>query len=424
MRIRVSINLLALLALISFSGCQALQSQLGENSLFGKKAGFGINRGNSIDPDELLDPLGARNSNRLLLEDLAPSQIATTIATKTTRGNNREKADIAFQNGQELYQQALNTMENDPSGSGHQPLFERAANQFRLAGANLPDSALEQDALFYEGEAYFFADRYVQSNRAFEKLIAKYSGTRYLDDAESKRFAIAQYWQELVRDGNSWVPNIKFNDPSRPTMNVKGEARRILHRIRVDDPTGKLSDDATMALANAYFEDQNYLDAADTYEDLRRNYPGSKHVFHATLFELKARMQSYHGESYDAEPIEKADKLLQMLVNQFPQQSAEEEEYIKKEASMIRHLLAQREYSTGQYYERRGENRAASILYEKVARNFDDTTYADQVQNKLADLKDKPPVPEQRAKAFVDLFSNPNDKPLIAAGDNERKIFR
>ena len=424
MRIQVFIHTITMLFLLSLCGCQTLQSKLGENSLFGKKAGFGINRANSIDPDELLDPMGARNTNRLLLEDLSPGQIATTIAAKTSRGNDRGKADHHYRQGQQLYQQALQEMEASPSGSAHQDTFEQAANQFRLAAANLPDSALEQDALFYEGESYFFADRYVQSNRAFEKLIAKYSGTRYLDDAESKRFAIAQYWQELIRDRNPWIPNIKFNDPSRPTMNVKGEARRILHRIRVDDPTGKLSDDATMALANAYFQDQLYMDAADTYEDLRRNYPGSKHVFHATLFELKSRMQSYHGDSYDAEPIEKADKLLQMLVNQFPQQSAEEEEYLRKEASTIRHLLAQREFSMGQYYERRGENRAAAIMYEKVARNFDDTAYVDQIQAKLADLKGKPPVPEQKAQFLVDLLSTPDEKPLIAAGDNERKIFR
>jgi outer membrane assembly lipoprotein YfiO len=411
-----------LLVLASLTGCQAFQSKLGKTSLLGKPLAKGLNRGNSIDPDELMDPLGARNTNRLVMQDLGPGQIRTTFATKTARVD-RGKADSSYQKGQQLYQQALQTMENDPSGSGHKRMFEESANQFRMAGAFMPDSALEQDALFYEGESYFFADRYVQSNRAFEKLIAKYSGTRYLDDAESKRFAIAQYWQELVRQNNGWMPNVNVNDPSRPAMNVKGEARRILHRIRVDDPTGKLSDDATMALANAYFADKHYLDAADTYEDLRRNYPGSKHVFHATLFELKARMQSYHGDSYDSEPIEKADKLLQMLVNQFPQQSADEEEYLKKEASTIRHLMAQREFSMGQYYEKRGENRAAAMAYQRVARDFGDTTYTDQIEERLASVQGKPPVPEQRAKALVEFLSN-DEKPLIASGDTEGKIFR
>lgn len=425
MRFWVSLNIVTILVLISLTGCQSLTSNLGgKNSLFGKNKGLGINRANSLDPDELMDPLGARNSDRVLLEDLGPGQLRTTLATKFSRGNNEAKADQAFQRGHQLYEQALSEMENSPNGNGHRKTFENAANQFRIAAANLPDSALEQDALFFEGESYFFADRYVQSNRAFEKLISRYSGTRYLDNAESRRFAIAQYWHELIRDRNPWLPDIALNDPSRPAMNIKGEARRILHRIRVDDPTGKLSDDATMALGNAYFEDGRYFDAADTYEDLRRNYPGSKHVFHATLFELKSRMQSYNGESYDSQPIEKADKLLQTLVNQFPQQSADEEEYLKKEATTIRHLLAQRDYSMGQYYERRGENRAAQMMYQQVAQNFGDTQYVDQVEEKLAGLRDKPPVPEQKAQWLVDLLSTPDEKPLIATGDNERKIFR
>ena len=46
--------------------------------------------------------------------------------------------------------------------------------------------------------------------------------------------------------------------------------------MRIDDPTGKLADDATIALANAYFEQERYLDAADTYEDLRVNFPSSQ----------------------------------------------------------------------------------------------------------------------------------------------------
>ena len=178
MRTSVSIQQLTLTVLVLFSltGCQAIQSKLSEASLFGKNNGLGINRANQIDPDELLDPMGARNVNRLVLEDLSPGQIATTFAARSAKGNDRGKADTAYREGQQLYHQALQELENNPSGSGHQAIFEKAANQFRLAAANLPDSALEQDALFYEGEAYFFADRYVQSNRAFEKLIAKYSG--------------------------------------------------------------------------------------------------------------------------------------------------------------------------------------------------------------------------------------------------------
>ncbi len=387
MRFWIAINLLTTLTLVVSTGCQSLNTGGGKSSLFGKRPGLGINRANEIDPDELLDPLGARNTNRLVLDDLGPGQIATTLATRTIFKNNPEKANEAFQLGQDYYEQGLAEMEANPDGDSKQ-VFDKAANQFRIAAANMPDSALEQDALFFEGESYFFADRYVQANRAFEKLIARYSGTRYLDQAEARRFAIAQYWHELIRNHDGWLPNIALADPSRPKLNMKGEARRILHRIRVDDPTGKLSDDATMALANAYFEDKRYFDAADTYEDLRINYPGSKHVFHAMLFEIKSRMQSYQGESYDEEPLLKADNVLQMLVNQFPDKAREEEEYLKNEAGMIRHMLAQRDYSMGQYYERRGENRAAQIVYQRVRENFNDTGFGEEVETRLAGLED------------------------------------
>ena len=399
------------------SGCQAFKSRQGKGpGIFGKPEWVAERKDSheEIDSDELLDPLGARHSNRLVLGDLAPGQIGTTLATRSGRSD-EEKANKAFKKGNELYHEALASMDANPTGNSHQKMFVNAANQFRVAAANWHDSSLEQDALFFEGESFFFADHYVQSNRAFEGLIARYSGTRYLDKAESRRFAISQYWLEKSRESSGWVPNIAVADPSRPAINMKQEAKRILHRIRVDDPTGKLADDATMALGNAYFESGDYYDAATTYEDLRTNYPGSKHAFHATLFELKSRMQSYYGDSYDVEPLEKADELLTTLVNRFPEQSREEEEYLRVEAGAVRNLMAQRDYSLGQYYEGRGENRAAQILYQQVASEFDDTNFSERVDTRLAGLKGKLAEPSQKAGWLVDFLSEPDDTPTVAA---------
>ena len=414
------------LGVLVFSGCQPLKKFGG---IFGKPRfiaeladgrDLAGDRGR-VDSDELLDPLGARNANRLVLGDLAPSQIATTLATRSANSD-EGKANAAFKNGNDLYQQALVAMDANPTGNTHQKMFVNAANQFRIAAANWYDSALEQDALYFEGESFFFADHYVQANRAFESLIANYSGTRYLDKAESRRFAIAQHWLERSREASGWVPNIAIRDPSRPAINMKQEAKRILHRIRVDDPTGKLADDATMALANAYFEAGDYYDASSTYEDLRTNYPGSKHAFHATLFELKSRMQSYYGDSYDAEPLEKADELLGVLVNQYPQESKEEEEYLRMEASSVRNLMAQRGYSLGEYYERRGENRAAQIMYQQVAKEYDDTNFVDQIDVRLAELEGKPAEPGQPAKWLVDALSEPDNTPVVAAAPQDTII--
>ncbi len=397
-------------------GCQSFTGGNGKN-VFGKK-GPGRN-GLMPESSELLDPLGARNPERMILQDLAPGQIGTTFKTMGFKKVDQDAAKAAYEAGQQLYQQALQLRDSDPEDKTHLELLEDAANQFRLAGHKWPDSAVHQDALFFQGESYFFCNRYVQANRAYEALIAQYSGSRYFDRAEERRFSIARYWLGRAREEKG-VKSVAPGDPSRPATGMAGEARRILHRIRLDDPTGKLADDATMQLAAAFMEARLFQDAADAFEDLRRSYPGSPHMYNAHLFELKCRMNCYYGRSYEAEPLVKADQLLRQIVQQFPNQATDQEEYLAKEASRIRHMLAEREYSMGEYYENRGENRAAQLVYQDVREKFPDTEYASAVDGRIEAVSDGPPLPPQQAQWLVDLFPKSEAaKPLIAAGDRE-----
>ena len=409
----IYLTLIALMVPLS-SGCTSFRRTLSNISVPGLKP----NR--SVDPDEILDPLGARDSNRLLLDDLSPSQFATTLKTRTS-GPDQAAAERYYAQGQQQYNQGIAQLDAEPTGEAHKETFAQAANSFRLAAASWPDSQIEEDSNYFEGEAYFFADRYVQSNRAFEKLVANYSGSKYLDLAQNRRYAIAIYWLQLSENGAA----ISFNDSKRPTMKLAAEARRVLHRIRIDDPTGKLADDATIALGQAFMQAQSYYEAADTFEDLRRNYPGSKHQFKAHMLELQARLEGYQGPSYDGTPLKKADEILTTIVKQFPKQAEEELPYIKKQATLIRNQIAERDYRTGQYFESRGENLAAKMSYDKVAKQFQDTELAKTIQQRIAEVAKKPPKPEQHAQWLVDLFPNPADeKPVILAGNNESNLKR
>ncbi len=404
------------------AGCQSPASK---RKLFPNMPVMGKGRTSALDKEaDPLDPMGPRNVNRLVFHDLSPGQISNTMKTRGRHKIDQSAAQEAFDEGQRLYRQALATLEaGDPRGEA-KSLFDEAAKKFQFAASRWPDSALEQDALFYEGESQFFADRYVQANRAFEKLITVYSGTRYMDKVQARRFAIAQYWLSLARAHSTWTPNVNFFDPSRPGYSLAAEARRLFHRIRLEDPTGKLADDATMALANAYFEAALYQDAADTYEDLRRTYPGSTFYYQASMMELKSRLNSYYGKSYDSSPLVKADALLKQLVVQFPNLPDQDREVLSREAAEVRHLLAERDFALGEYYERRGENRAAGFMFQEVAKNYGDTQLANKAQERLAVVRDKDPLPPERAQWLVELFPKSEaSKPLIAAGDKE-SIFR
>jgi outer membrane protein assembly factor BamD (BamD/ComL family) len=87
-------------------------------------------------------------------------------------------------------------------------------------------------------------------------------------------------------------------------------------------------------------------------------------------------------------------------------------------------MMAERDLSMARYYEKRGENRAAAIYYEQVAKNFADTPLAEQANARVAELATKDPVPKPKAAWLNKVFPDASAvKPLIAAGDNET-IFK
>ena len=57
---------------------------------------------------------------------------------------------------------------------------------------------------------------------------------------------IAQYWIELESASESPLLGLNMTDKQRPWADTFGNAVRIYNRMRLDDPTGKLADDATI----------------------------------------------------------------------------------------------------------------------------------------------------------------------------------
>jgi len=171
-----------------------------------------------------------------------PEQFENSWKTLIGKGVNPQKARELYVEAEGKYQEALRA-ESDQK----QDAFAQAAKQFTEASERWPDSALEEDAMFMAGEAYFFADMYPKSNEEWEKLLKKYSNSKHLDAIESRRFAIAQFWLDLHNKDPESFWEFNWMDPTRPTRDTFGNSVRVYDRIRLDDPTGKLADDATLA---------------------------------------------------------------------------------------------------------------------------------------------------------------------------------
>jgi len=342
-----------------------------------------------------------------------PQQLESSWKTLIGKGVDPQKARELYVDGEEMYQRALQA-ESDQRPD----LFAQAAKQFKEAADRWPDSALEEDAMFMSGEAYFFADMYPKANDSWERLLKKYPNSKHLDPIESRRFSIAQFWLDLHHESPESFWAFNLTDSSLPTRDTFGNAVRVFDRIRLDDPTGKLADDATLAAGNAYFAKQRYLDADNFYTDLRKTFPGSEHQYRAHLLGLKSKLLSYQGTEYSGVPLDEAEKLIKQIQRQFPQQAAQEREYLTRAYAEVRFKKAEREWKLAQYYDRRGEYGAARFHYGILAGDYSETPFAGQAKSRLGEVADKPAVPPQRLQWLVEAFpKEQHSKPLIATSD-------
>src|SRR5262245_42456645 len=311
--------------------------------------------------------------------DLNPDKLGKTVKKLTGQGPNRDIAKQTFREADDLFRQALAA---EPGHRG--TIFALAAPKYAAAAERWPDSALAMDALFASGESYFFADDYPQANTQYEKLIKAFPNNRYLDAVDQRRFLIARYWLALNHERPEPIFYYNWFNRARPWRDARGNGLRIFDKIRIDDPTGRLADDATLAAGNEHFAAGKFYKADEYYSDLRKAYPTSEHQFLAHFVGLKAKLNCYQGPEYAGTCLDEAEKLVKQIRRQFPQEAEREREYLDRAAAEVRYLKAQRLMFLAGYYDQRRQYGSAQHYYDEVVREYHDTPLAQRAGDRIA----------------------------------------
>ena len=358
----------------------------------------------STAPETDVDPRGD-------LGALGPASLLGAVRRISGQTPNRERAQNLYREGQTAFREAFT-----PNVGDKILQLSDAATKYEEAAQAWPDSALEEDALFKIAECHYFADRYPSATDAYAKLISAYTNTRHLDLVDARRFEVAWYWLQLHEaDPKRFIqPNV--TDRTRPRFDTFGNAIKLFDQIRIDDPTGKLADDATMAAANAYFEKGKYRRADELYTDLREVFPSSEHQFQAHLLGLKCKLLEYQGPDYDKLPLEEAENLVLAIQRLFPQENMAHREYIERAHGEVRAQMAERDLHMARYYERRGEVVGASHYYGLVLNNYPSTKLAQVARQRLAQIGNQADASE-RFSWIRNLFSYPDPNNVMLASD-------
>ena len=344
-----------------------------------------------------------KDDSEALFEGLpSAADLAEDARTFIGQGPNAEIAERLYREADELFQQKK---------------YSAAASRFKKAATRWPDSALEEDALFMQGESHFFDDDYPAASDSYANLLEKYDNSRHLERVVARQFAIGRYWLDLARseDQLNYVPNV--TDGTRPFWDRKGNALAVLESVWLNDPTGPLADDSILATANQHFISGRYADADRYYKHLREDYPKGVHLPVAYLLGIQAKLGMYQGPAYDDAPLAGAQELIEQALLQFPDQLADERERLLETRARLLALQAERNWFMGEYFARRDQFRAARSYYEQVVETAPESELAQQSRSRLQEYADEPDVPENRFQWLVNLFPESSSTPLPAGGD-------
>lgn len=360
---------------------------------------------------------GEDDDSRLTWSDFNVDNLGSTAKKLAGQGPNRELAKTLFLEADDLFRQAMRA---GPNQRAH--LFELAAPKYAAAADRWPDSQLAMDGRFMAAESYFFADNYHQAGLAYEKLVKEFPNNRYMDQVDQRRFLMARFWVDINRNEPEPFYYFNWTSNARPWRDARGHGLRVFNKICIDDPTGRLADDATLAAANEYFASGEYEKADEKYADLRQAYPSSEHQFNAHFLGLKAKLLCYQGPAYGGTLLDEAEKLVKQIRRQFPQEAERERDFLDRAAAEIRFRQAERLAYLGNYHDRRSEYRAAQHYYSQVVRDYNDTPLAQRSQERIGQIAGLPAVPPQQAQFLVNLLPESDKiKPLIAASQKAQQ---
>lgn len=312
-------------------------------------------------------------------EALKPNNLERSFRKLIGRDPNENVARTAYGEAEALFAQQQ---------------YAEAAKKFETAADRWPDSPLEEDALFMAGESYFLSDQYYRASNTYTRLLKKYENSRHLDKIMARHFSVGRYWDEVSQVVYDYAPNV--TDKTRPWLDPQGNAVAVYESIRLNDPTGPLADDAVMAAANAHFLNNRFEDAAYHYDLVRTEYPKSEHQRQAHLLALQSHLRAYQGPQYDAAPLKAAEKIVDDTLRLYGRELGEERTRLEQTRREIREERARRDFETAEYYRKLGFNGSARYYYQQLAKNFADTSYAEQSRAQLAALHGLPDEPPDR----------------------------
>ncbi|MBT1072639.1 outer membrane protein assembly factor BamD [Pelotalea chapellei] len=170
----------------------------------------------------------------------------------------------------------------------------------------------------------------------------------------------------LYKDGEEFYQSGKYED-----------AIAQWKKVRESYQSPELTTRAELGIADAYFLNKDYIEAAAAYEDFRKLHPRHEKAEYALYHQALSHYYQVSRIDTDQTPVKNALAVFEAYLSQYP--SGEFLQQVREKAGDCRDKQLQYEIYVGKFYLNQGKFPAAIGRFEEALKMFPDLPRRDEV---------------------------------------------
>lgn len=255
---------------------------------------------------------------------------------------------------------------------------DAAKKAFGQLKKNFPKAFGQDFDLFVKAELLYCQDYFSKAILTYEKLLNKYPQSKFYEPALDREFTIAGAF--LAGRKKTILGIFKISGYAEGVKIME----RISDRTGLDDPNG-LGLKAALAVAEHYEKKQKFSEAYLKWSEIASYWETGEIGKRALLKMAQNKLAAYNFNSVERRPHYDASRLLaaKTYYEKFTLLYPEDAKKLGIPAIIkgIDEQLAYKEYITGKFYRRTGENQAANLYFDMVIQNWPDSTAAQMAKS-------------------------------------------
>lgn len=252
---------------------------------------------------------------------------------------------------------------------------EKAVADFRVNYSGLSTYELDAFDAFIEGEIFYARRKWTKAVRKYDFFLDNWPESAFRPAALNRQFEIAKAFLEGEKRRVLKVLKLSAYE----------DADKIMHGIENREGDTPRSQRALVTLAEGYQKLEKYLNAADTWLEVKDLWPAGKIGENALYQMANSQNSAYKGSKYDSTTLVTARSYYNDYGRQYSQSAIEKN--VDTKISTIDEKLAEKQYAIGFHYENAENIHGAKLYYDHTIEKWPTSKAAESAKTRLAVIK-------------------------------------